>query len=320
MRVISSLISKYLPIWIILMSLIAYVIPDVFTSVQGLTGICLGVIFLLMGMSLSTEQIVNVIKQPKYAFIGFILKWTIMVGVTVIIAFSFFGANPEIASGIILAGTVPSGTSANLYTFIVGGEVALSITMATLDTVVSPLLTPSFVQLSIGKLIPIDFWSLLWNIIWIVFIPLFLGLFLQWKFPGKVRIIIPYTSVLSQLALFVIVLSVVSKAQPTLQENVLILPLIFVAVFLQVTIPMFAGYFITKLLRLPKQHIIAITFHTGICNTALSATLATEHISSLAAVPAVANMVVNLTVGAIVARIFEIQVTNKTEKVYTDSS
>lgn len=302
---IPALISRFLPLWILGLSLIAYVIPNVFSPIQGLTGICLGAIFLFMGMSLSTEQIMGVIKQPKYAFIGISLKWIIMVIVTIIIAFTFFTNNSELASGIILAGTVPSGTSANIYTFIAGGEVALSITMATLDTIISPLLTPTLVQASVGKVVPVDFFALFINIIWIVFVPLFIGLFLQWKFPKRIAVVKPYTGFLSQLALFAVVLSVISKAQPALQDNMAMLPLIFVAVILQVSIPMFSGYYISKVLKVPRVNMIAITFHTGICNTALSATLAMEHFSSLAAVPAVANMIVNLTIGAIVAKIFE---------------
>lgn len=302
---IPALISRFLPLWILGLSLIAYVIPNVFSPIQGLTGICLGAIFLFMGMSLSTEQIIGVIKQPKYAFIGISLKWIIMVVVTIIIAFTFFANNSELASGIILAGTVPSGTSANIYTFIAGGEVALSITMATLDTIISPLLTPTLVQASVGKVVPVDFFALFINIIWIVFVPLFIGLFLQWKFPKRIAVVKPYTGFLSQLALFAVVLSVISKAQPALQDNMAMLPLIFVAVILQVSIPMFSGYYISKVLKVPRVNMIAITFHTGICNTALSATLAMEHFSSLAAVPAVANMIVNLTIGAIVAKVFE---------------
>ncbi len=302
---IPALISRFLPLWILGLSLIAYVIPNVFSPIQGLTGICLGAIFLFMGMSLSTEQIMGVIKQPKYAFIGISLKWIIMVIVTIIIAFTFFANNSELASGIILAGTVPSGTSANIYTFIAGGEVALSITMATLDTIISPLLTPTLVQASVGKVVPVDFFALFINIIWIVFVPLFIGLFLQWKFPKRIAVVKPYTGFLSQLALFAVVLSVISKAQPALQDNMAMLPLIFVAVILQVSIPMFSGYYISKVLKVPRVNMIAITFHTGICNTALSATLAMEHFSSLAAVPAVANMIVNLTIGAIVAKVFE---------------
>src|SRR5699024_636611 len=216
----------------------------------------------------------------------------------------------------------PSGTSANIYTFIAGGEVALSITMATLDTIISPVLTPSLVQASVGRVVPVDFMALFMNIIWIVFVPLFIGLFLQWKFPKRVKVITPYTGLLSQLALFVVVLSVISKAEPALRENMNLLPLVFIAVILQVAIPMFLrflipklktlrtwelplGFLIPKLLKVPRANMVAITFHTGICNTALSATLAMEHFSSLASVPAVANMIVNLTIGAIVAKIFE---------------
>lgn len=302
---IAAFILKFLPFWIIVLSLVAYIVPNMFRSIQGATEISLGAIFLFMGMSLSTNQINSVIRKPRYAFIGIGLKWTVMVGVTIVIAFSFFGHNPEVASGIILAGTVPSGTSANIYTFIAGGEVALSITMATLDTIISPFFTPTLVQASVGKVVPVDAIALFIHIIWVVFTPLFLGLLLQWKLPQCVAVVKPYTSLLSQLALFVVVLSVISKAQPALQTNIALLPLIFIAVSLQVSIPMFLGYYISKHIKVPSENIVAITFHTGICNTALSATLAMEHFSSLAAVPAVANMVVNLTIGAIVAKNFE---------------
>jgi len=307
MRFIQSatiIISKYLPIWIVLLSLLAYFIPNAFTSIQGLTGFGLGMIFLLMGLSLSTKSLSSIIRKPKHALLGILLKWTIMVGVSIVIAALFFPNDPEIATGVILAGTVPSGTSANIYTFIAGGEVALSITMATLDTVISPILTPALVQVFAGKFIPIAFWPIFLNIIYIVFIPLFAGLFLQWRWPKKAANVKPYTSVLSQLALFVVVLSVISNAQSSLEENLSVLPLIFFAVFLQVSIPMALGYAISRALKVPEENARAILFHTGICNTALAATLAMEHVSSLAAVPAVANMVVNLTIGAIVANLF----------------
>lgn len=305
LSVVAVFISRYLPVWIIGLSIIAYVFPNVFRPIQGLTEVSLGAIFLFMGMSLSTEQILSVIKKPKYMLIGITLKWVIMVGITIIIAYSFFSNNSDLAAGIILAGTVPSGTSANIYTFIGGGEVALSITMATLDTIISPLLTPSLVQASVGKVIPVNGFAIFVNIIYVVFIPLFIGLFLQWKFPKRVKVMKDYTSFLSQIALFIVVLAVISNAQPTLESNLNLLPLVFLAVILQVSIPMFLGYYISKLFKLPTKNIVAITFHTGICNTALASTLAMEHFSSLAAVPAVANMVVNLTIGATVAKKFE---------------
>lgn len=305
LQVATGIISKYLPIWIVLLSVIAYLAPGFFIPIRNLTGAGLGTIFLLMGLSLSTDKLKAVIKNPKYAFFGVFLKWTMTVTVSIAIAYLFFRDEAEIATGFILSGTVPSGTSANIYTFIAGGEVALSLTMATMDTFISPVLTPVLVQAFAGKLIPIAFWPLFLNIIYIVFIPLVAGLFIQWKWTKKVQAIRPYTAVLSQLALFIVILSVISSAQQSLQQNLSVLPLVFVAVFLQVCIPMAGGYFIAKLFKVAEKNARAILFHTGICNTALAATLALEHVSSLAAVPAVANMVVNLTIGALVASFFE---------------
>lgn len=303
--ILSGMISKYLPLWILLLSIVAYFAPDVFTGIRSLTGVGLGTIFLLMGLSLSTDKLFLVIRHPKHALLGVALKWTIMVAVTVLIATVFFQDQADIATGIILAGTVPSGTSANIYSFIAGGNVALSITMATKDTFISPILTPVLVQVFAGKLIPIAFWPLFLNIIYIVFLPLVTGLFIQWKWAQSVEKVKPYTAVLSQLALFVVILSVISNAQKSLEENLSVLPLVFFAVFLQVAIPMLAGYVIAKIMKTPEENARSILFHTGICNTALAATLAMEHVNSLAAVPAVANMVVNLTIGAIVASLFE---------------
>lgn len=310
-----AVISKFLPIWILVCALIAYAIPEFFASIRSLTSLALGIIFLLMGMTLSIESFIAVIRKPKFAFIGVSIKWVISVGISVILAYIFFSNQPDLAAGVILAGSVSSGTSANLYSLIAGGEVALSLSMATIDTIISPLLTPILMQFFAGKFITIAFWSLFLNIIYVVFIPLFLGLFIKWKWGKRVEVITPYTSVLSMLALFIVVLSVVSNAQQSLQNNLTVLPLIFLTVFLQVTIPMFAGYFIAKLLHIPEANCRSILFHTGICNTALAATLAMQHINSMAAIPAVANMIVNLTMGALVANLFKykFQVTSKIE-------
>ena len=300
----SRIISKYMPLWIMFCALVAFLFPVFFFPIQGFTEIGLGIIFLLMGLSLSAEKLFTIIRKPKNVLIGVALKWSIMVTVTVGIAFLFFRHSEELATGIILAGTVPSGTSANVYTFIAGGEAALSLTMATLDTFISPILTPYLVQSFAGKLIHIAFWPMFFNILYVVFLPLILGLVIQWKFTNQVEAIRPHTPILSQLSLFVIVLSVVSSAQESLSSNLSILPILFLAVFLQVFIPMVSGYWIARWLKMERPNAIAILFHTGICNSALAATLAMEHISSLSAVPAVANMVMNLTLGAIAANFF----------------
>jgi len=301
---LKSVLAKYLPLWIILIALSAYLQPTLYTLIQGWAGFGLGLIFFLMGLQLAVHQLVKTIRNPKTVFIGIALKWVIMVAVSVILAKIFFQERPDIAMGIILSGTVPSGTSANLYALIAGGDVALSITMATVDTLISPVLTPLLTDYFAGQLIPVDVMALFKSIVLIVFLPLFSGIFLQWRWGKKVDRIKPFTPIISQVTLLLIVASVVSSAQTSLVEHLELLPKIAGVVFLQVSIPMGLGYFVAKLVGVPEAGARSILFQVGICNTALAATLAMEHIGELAAIPAVINMIINLSLGAFISNYF----------------
>lgn len=304
MHQVKRLLASYLPFWIVLIAWSAFQFPNVYGLIQGFAGVGLGLIFLLMGMQLAVTELRKTIKRPRAVFIGVALKWVIMVSVSVGLATLFFRNQPELAMGIIVSGTVPSGTSANLYAFIAGGDVALSITMATLDTVISPVLTPLLTDWFAGKLIPLDLVALFQSILLIVFIPLFSGIFLQWKWSSQVDRVKPYTPVISQVTLLLIVASVVSSAQPSLVEHVALLPKIAGVVFLQVSIPMLLGYGLAKVLGVGEAGARSILFQVGICNTALAATLAMAHIGALAAIPAVMNMIINLSLGAFVSNYF----------------
>lgn len=294
-------LQKFLPVWIVFFAILAFMFPNFFQAFGAAPPYALAFIFLLMGMSISYQSFLAVFKQPRELLLGMGMKWIITVFVSVLLAYVFFRENSSLAAGIILAGTVPSGTSANLYTLLAEGTVALSITLAGIDTFIAPFMTPLLMQLFAGTFIPISFWTLFLNIIYIVFIPLLLGLFIQWKWSGlveKVRPVLPLTSI---FALFVIVLGVIASAYYSIIVYTAQLPLLFVVVFFQVVTPMAAAYYIARLCKVPEASCRAMLFHVGICNTALSATLAIHHIDPLAAVPSVVNMVINLSVGAFVA-------------------
>jgi len=296
-----QIITKYLPLWILACSGIAYVYPEPFRDWQGLTAPSLAFILFAMGISLPTESIVAVLKRPKVMLLGVTWKWTITLAISIMIALLFFPDHTEMATGIILAGAVPSGTSANLYTFIAEGTTALSITMSAMDTFVGPVLTPVIMKAAAGKYVHVEFVPLFLKLIYIVLLPISLGLFIQWKWGGYVRRIRAAIPVLSAFCLFIVVLAVVSNSQEMLQQNLHLLPLLTLAVVLQVTLPMLAGYALARLFRFAEGDCRAIMFETGNCNTALAALLAIDHFSAGTAVPAVANVVANLSIGAFVA-------------------
>lgn len=302
---INYIITRFIPIWIIFFAFIAYFFPQPFLYLKSWPGPALAFIIFIMGLSLPTEQFVQFFKKPQFALIGLAIKWILTVGISVTLAFLFFKHSPELATGIILAGAVPGGTSANLYTFMSNGSTALSIAMSALDTIIGPFLTPLILKNVAGQFIYIEFLPLFLKMVYIVFLPILAGLFIQWKWGDLIKQVKLFVAPLSAIALFIIVLATVASAQAAISLHMNVMPLLTFVVFLQVSFSMLAGYYVSKLFRFPEGYCRAMLFQTGICNTALAALLAMTYISPLAAIPSVMSVVINLTIGSIMALIFQ---------------
>lgn len=128
-----------------------------------------------MGTTLSVTDFARVLKMPWPVFIGLFLQFTIMPFVGFSIA-STFGFAPEIAAGIVLVGSCPGGVASNLIAFLAGGDVALSVTMTSCSTLLSPVMTPFMMKMLAGKLIPIDFMEMMLSILNMIVVPVVAGL------------------------------------------------------------------------------------------------------------------------------------------------
>jgi BASS family bile acid:Na+ symporter len=293
LRFFQAAVTKLLPLWIVCCALLAYHFPGHFLFLKNWTAPALAFILFNMGLTLSQESLRRVIRQPKNALLGVAGKWTISLGISIGLAFLFFRDQPDLLAGTILAGAVPSGTSANLYTFMAGGTLALSIMMSAVDTLVGPVLTPLIMKATVGSVVPVAFLPLFLQMVYVVLLPILAGLAIQWKWESRLAPVKKVIPLLSAAALIVVDLAVVSGAQTMLQENLVLLPWLFLCVFLQITVPMVLGYCFGAGFRMPEADRRSVVYEFGICNTALAALLAMEHISPIAAVPAVANMITN---------------------------
>lgn len=233
-----------------------------------------------------------------------LLKWTITVFVSIGLAYTMFSSNPEIAAGIILSGTVPSATAATLYTFLAGGNTSLVIAASMLDVAISPLVTPLSMSVLSGSTVSISFLNLLQSFLLIVIIPLSTGLMVQWYFPKTIKYSKSITKFGSSLTLLLIIHTIVGKSKGSFTTEIDLIPIITVAVFFQVAIPMAAAYYIAKYFSFNEADARAALFQTGLCNTALAAILAFEFIGELGAIPPIINMVINLSLGAFISNLF----------------
>lgn len=144
----------------------------------------LQIIMFGMGSQMSFRDFAGVVKMPKGVLLGLVCQFSIMPAVGFVIA-TTFGFPPEIAAGIILVGSSPSGLASNVMSFIAKANLALSVTLTAVATMLAPLITPSLMKLLAGQFVPIDFWSMMLGIINIVILPIVGGLIFNAVAYGK---------------------------------------------------------------------------------------------------------------------------------------
>jgi len=153
--------------------------PQYFTSLGGfqfklLIVPLLQVIMFGMGSQMSLNDFTGIIKMPKGVIIGVSAQFLIMPFVALVIS-RIFSFPPEIAAGIILIGCVPSGLASNVMSFIARANLALSVTITAVTTLLSPIFTPFLMKTIGGQFIAVDFWSMMLDILNMIILPIIAG-------------------------------------------------------------------------------------------------------------------------------------------------
>jgi len=144
-------------------------------DLKGLIVPLLQIIMFGMGSQMSVKDFEGVVKMPKGVFVGIVCQFSIMPFVGFTIA-SLFNFPAEIAAGIILVGSSPSGLASNVMSFIAKANLALSVTLTAVATLLAPLMTPFLMGWLAGEFVPIDFWGMMLSIVKIVILPIVAGL------------------------------------------------------------------------------------------------------------------------------------------------
>jgi BASS family bile acid:Na+ symporter len=139
-----------------------------------------------MGTSMSFGDFVGVVKMPKGVMIGVVSHFIIMPGIGYTLA-NLSGFPPEIAAGIILIGCSPNGMASNVISYLAKANLALSITITAISTMLAPIVTPMLMSLLAGAFVQIDTLHMMWDIVKMVIIPIGAGLIFNKFFSGKVK-------------------------------------------------------------------------------------------------------------------------------------
>lgn len=262
-------------------------------SLKSLIVPLLQIIMFGMGTAMSINDFAAVTKSPRAVFIGLGCQMTIMpvIGFTLTVVFDF---PPEIAAGIILVGSSPSGLASNVMAYLSKANLALSVTLTTVATLLAPLMTPLLMKLLGDQLVPIDFLGMMWSITKIVILPIIGGLVFNKLFHGKTAWLDKAMPVLSMAGIVFIIIVITAAGRDNLMTMGFLLVL---AGFIHNISGYFLGYWSCRLFKMNERSCRTIAFEVGMQNSGLASGIATElsKVATLGLAPAIFGPMMNIT-------------------------
>lgn len=270
---ISSFLSRNIGIVIILFSVIAFFQPDTFSWATNYTSSFLAAAMFGMGLSITLEDFKIVFTHPKEMLIGCLSQFTIMPLSAFALA-KLFSLSPELAIGVILVGCCPGGTASNVITYIAGGDVALSVGMTTVSTLIAPLATPALVYLLGGTWVEVSFLSMVLSTVKIVLIPVLFGIVLNRLFPRQMDTVRDVLPLISVTAIVIIIAGIVGANASKIASCGF---LVLIIVMLHNLIGLLLGLGIGRLTHLDYKKTTALAIEIGMQNSGLATSLAAAH-------------------------------------------
>ena len=290
------------PLMIIAAFLAAMIAPDFFKPLASGTNYALGIIMFGMGLTLTLPDFELVVKRPLPVLIGVIAQFVIMPLLAVLLTW-VFQLPAAIAVGVILVGCAPGGTSSNVISYLSKGDVALSVTMTSVSTLLAPLMTPLLTGWLAGAYMPVDAKAMAISIVKMVLVPVIGGLLIR-RFAAKaVEPLLPAMPWISVLGICYVVIAVVSvSAAKILSAGLLILAVVACHNVLGYLL----GFFASKFTGGSEKVNRTISIEVGMQNSGLAATLAATHFASTpeTALPGAVFSVWHNLSGAVLAMIY----------------
>jgi BASS family bile acid:Na+ symporter len=288
---------------VLLAALIAVLFPAPFMSVgTWVINPMLGLIMFGMGLTLSPQDFRIVFSRPKDVLVGCLAQFTIMPLMAWLLT-KAFALPADLALGVILVGCCPGGTASNVITYLAKGDLALSVGMTGVSTLLAPFLTPLLTWALAGKSVDVNVASMFLSILWVVILPIVVGLLVKWMWPKFTEKTIDYLPAFSSIAIALIVAIIISANATKLLAGGL---LIVIVVMLHNICGLSLGYAIGRLLRLSGSKKRAISIEVGMQNSGLASSLATIHFAAypLATIPGAIFSVWHNISGAAVAYLY----------------
>jgi BASS family bile acid:Na+ symporter len=274
-------ITRLFPLWAVLVSVAAYSAPSSVTGIAPHVTTLLTVIMLSMGVTLSIDDFRRVFTRPAPVIAGIVLHYLVMPLAAWAIA-KALRMPPDLTAGMVLVGSVASGTASNVMIYLARGDVALSVTISALSTLVGVFATPLLTRLYVDASIAVDVHGMLMSIVQIVALPIVIGLVVNHLFGKLVRKIEWVLPLVSMVSILLIIAAVVGGTQKSIASVGMV---VAVGVVLHNGIGLLGGYWGGRLLGFDEAVCRTLAIEVGMQNSGLAATLGKLYFTPIAALP-----------------------------------
>jgi len=250
-----------------------------------------------MGTSLSVADFSRVLKSPKGVSIGLVLQFSIMPVVGILLA-STFDFSPEIAAGIVLVGASPGGVASNVMSYIANANLALSVTITAIGTLLSPIITPLLMKLLADQFIEIEFWAMVWSIVKMILIPIILGVLFNQFLRGRMKWLDDAMPTISMIGIAIVITIITAAGRDSLLSIGIVL--IVVAIVHNAS-GYLLGYWGGRLFGMDEESCRTIAIEVGMQNSGMASGIAVAmgKIATVGLAPAVFGPWMNVTGSAL---------------------
>jgi BASS family bile acid:Na+ symporter len=280
---ILSFYTRCFALWVILGGLAAYFWPAPLASLRSWS--VNGVFALTMfgiGAVLRTEDFQRIVQRPGIVLIGTITQYSLMPLVAYAIA-NVFQLDAQIAVGLILTAAAPGAMSSSVVSYIAKADLAYSVSLTTVSTLLAPVATPGLTYLLAGSRLEVPVLKMFVEVVLLVIVPLFIGFGVRHFFARKVEKIAAVFPAISVTFIVLVCAQTIAKNH----ANLLRMTGMLVAIGVLMNIlGLVGGYGIAWVFRMDVPQRRSLAIEGGMQNAGLGAVLALKHFSREAALPA----------------------------------
>ena len=292
-----SRLTKLFPILAIAVAATGALRPDSFVAAQFMIIPLLASIMFMMGLTLTRDDAQRIARDPRPVAVGVALQFLLMPILALTLA-KLLQLSTPLTVGMVLVGSCAGGTASNVICFLARGDVALSVSMTFVSTLIGVVATPLLSQFYLAEQVAVDELAMIESLLQIVFVPVISGFCFRAVLPRLSAALQPALPLFSVICILLIIGIVVALNAPQLRG---IGPLIVLAVILHNALGIAGGFTLSRLFGFDLKQSQTIAIEVGMQNSGLAAALSLQFFSATAALPAALFSIWHNISGALLA-------------------